>query len=111
VKKKDFWILPGGKPDFFEETDKQVLKIKFKEELSGTEILTGIYYKTFQGIIPHKKDLFFSKTYFCYIMGQVGEPSSEISAVRYVDGKSFEDLNLSEITKKTLQSLVKDNLI
>ncbi|MFA5953078.1 MAG: NUDIX domain-containing protein [Candidatus Pacearchaeota archaeon] len=111
VKKNEFWILPGGKSDFSEEKDEDILKREFREELSGTEILVEKYYNTFEGITPHNKIPFKSKTYFCCPLHKVGKPSSEISEFKYINSKAFENLPISEITKKTLVSLINDGYI
>ena len=111
VRKKDTYILPGGKYNFEGESDSEVLKREFREELSGTQIMVDLYYKPFSGISPHKKTSFTSKVYFCYPLDKVGEPSKEIIDKLYVNSTDLNKRNFSDITKKIILSLIDDNLI
>jgi 8-oxo-dGTP pyrophosphatase MutT (NUDIX family) len=111
VDKKGCLILPGGKPNFAEESEGNVLKREFREELSGTEILVDLYYKDFSGISPHSKKPILTKTYFCYPLEGIGEPSAEIRGKYWINSLDLNKFKFSEITKKVLESLVKEDLI
>lgn len=111
VEKKGKYILPGGKPDSVDETDKEVLKREFKEELSGTEVLVDLYYRDFEGISPNNKKEILTKNYFCYPLEEIGEPSGEISKKDWVDSSDLKKEDFSDLTKKVLNSLAEDNLI
>jgi len=108
VKKKEIWILPGGKPEL-EESDLECLCREVREELSGTELKNIKYYKEFEGITPYKRDLLKAKVYFAEINGSLGLPAAEISAYAWVnDTNSY---NLSDITTKIIDSLQKDQYL
>ncbi|MBU1129669.1 MAG: NUDIX domain-containing protein [Nanoarchaeota archaeon] len=108
VKKKETWILPGGKPDFKEESDEQVLNREFSQELPLTRIKINEFYKSVSGITPHKGYELEAKVYFGKLVGII-KPSAEINDARYV--KNFQDYNLSDITKKIINSLIKDKYL
>jgi len=108
VKKKQTWILPGGKPDFENESDEQVLNREFSEELPLTRIKINEFYKSISGITPHRGDELEAKVYFGKLTGEI-KPSSEINDAKYI--KNFQDYNLSDITKKIIDSLIKDKYL
>lgn len=108
VRKKDVWILPGGKPKK-EESNLDCLVREFKEELSGTKIIINSYYKPFVGETPYKKDNLKAEVYFGKIKEKLGKPSSEIRDRRFVS--DFEKYNLSDITEKIINSLIEDNYL
>jgi len=110
VKKGPYSIFPGGKIEVG-ESDEECLVREIKEELSGTEIEVKNYYKTFYGLTPNTKVMLESKKYFYTLKGKLGKPSAEINGKMFVNSKNIKDLNLTEVSKKTLDSLIKDNLI
>ncbi len=110
VNKGIYAIFPGGRIEP-EESDEECLIRETAEELSGTKIKVGDYYKTFTGFIPNSQDILESKTYFCYIDGEIGESSNEINGRRFISSLDIPSLTLTEVSRKTLDSLIKDNLI
>lgn len=108
---KDGWdILPGGKRNLG-ELDSKCLEREVREELSNSEITVGDYYRIFFGMTPSSKQQLVAKNYFIYFMGGIGEASAEISARKFVTSKDRVDLNLTEVSKKIFDSLIKDDLI
>ena len=110
LDKKGSLILPGGKPNMGESYDKCIER-EIKEELSGTKVNVGEYYGDFSGITPHSKRLLTSKTYFCFVEGKIGKPSAEIRGKIFVNSGNLKEFNLSEISKKTLDSLIEGGFI
>ncbi len=108
VKKKDVWILPGGKPEKGED-DFQCLEREVSEELSGTILENFVYYGEFTGKTPHKGDFLTARVYFADIKGTLYNPSSEISDYAWAENPIA--FNLSDITYKIVSSLVNDGFI
>jgi ADP-ribose pyrophosphatase YjhB (NUDIX family) len=107
VKKRDIWILPGGKP-IWNESDYGCLVREIREELSGTEIILKEYYNSFIGKTPYKKDELEVRVYFAEIKGELNNPSEEISEARFVNPY---DYPISDITKKIVDSLMRNNFL
>lgn len=101
VKKKESWILPGGKPEP-NESEIICLYRELNEELPGSELSDIVFYKSFGGITPHKKDMLQDKVYFAKIAGEY-EPAAEISRADWIDSKV--NYNFSDITSKIIKSL------
>lgn len=108
VRKKQSWILPGGKPKS-NELDLECLCREVGEELSGTEIDNIRYYGEFEGITPHKGDVLKARVYFADIKGQLRQPAAEIAAYEWISDTS--KYNLSDITSKIVDSLRKDGYL
>src|SRR3989344_6715594 len=79
VKKKETWILPGGKPKLG-ESDLECLCREVHEELSGTELQNFMYYGKFKGKSPHTGDIVHVKVYLADIKGEIYGASAEIVA-------------------------------
>ena len=72
VKKKNIWILPGGKPEP-DEKDLECLSREISvEELPGTKLCNIRYYKDFEGQTPHKGDTLRAKVYFARTSNKTG---------------------------------------
>lgn len=112
VKKKQVWILPGGKlePD---ESDLECLCREVSEEIPGTILKDFRFYNEFEGNTPHSKTLIKARIYFAnlkpYVNGNLKRPAAEISAVEYAG--NLEQYNLSDITRKIVDSLIKDKYL
>ncbi len=108
VRKKQIWILPGGKPQD-KESDLECLAREVGEELSGTKIANLVYYKPFIGKTPHTGDKILSEVYFASIDGKLGEPSSEIGD--YLWMSNTEIVDISKITKQVMVALRGDGYL
>ena len=108
VKKRETWILPGGKPEE-SESDIECLCREVKQELSETQLEEFQYYKTFEGKTPYSGDLLQARVYFSRINGQLHGPSSEISGVEWIN--EFSEYNISEITLKVINELKRDSYL
>jgi ADP-ribose pyrophosphatase YjhB (NUDIX family) len=108
VKKKDVWILPGGKPNT-DETDPACLFREGQEELPGAHFIVKEKYKDFVGRTPHAGDLLIAKTYFAEVSGSM-VPSGEISAANFVSKEKISEFSLSEITSQIVESLIADKI-
>ncbi len=106
VKKKNDWLLPGGKPK--NESDIGCLVREIGEELSGSRAIVGKHYKDFTGRVEHKPNPWTERVYFGEILGAV-KPSQEISDALF--DCAFDKYNMSEVTKKIIESLKGDNYI
>ncbi len=109
VKKRDVWILPGGKPKEG-ESDLECLCREVGEELSGTRIQKMNHYKDFEGLTPHAGDKLKARVYFAETIGGVNPYSAEITSSEWV-GKENKGYALSEITLKIFASLVNEGYI
>src|SRR3990167_6612101 len=67
VRKRDSWILPGGKPNE-DEGGLECLLREIKEELQA-EAIIGNFYDSFTGTISHKKNPWTEVIYFGKIKG------------------------------------------
>ncbi len=102
VRKRNTFILPGGKLDAG-ETDQGCLQREFEEELSRTRIRVGRYYRDFLGISPDHEKPINVRCYFASIEGDLGPPSGEIEETRWING--MDRLNYSDVTLKIIESL------
>ena len=101
IEKKGMGSLPGGRIEN-KESDYLCLLRELKEKLPLIRMIYGKYYKTFYGIHPRKKDELESRVYFCLISGDL-KTSEKISNAKYI--KDFENYNVSDITKRVIESL------
>ena len=110
VRKKETWILPGGKPEI-DEKDLECLCREIDEELSGTKIKDIQFYNQFDGRTPHKGDILRAKVYFANIDGQLYSvrDGDSISEVTWVN--NFSQYSLSDITSKIVNSLQQNNYL
>ena|SRR3989338_8255963 len=102
VRKKQVWILQGGKPNSG-ESDIECLCREIREELSGIELENFRFYNRFEGITPYKGDLLQARVYFADTKVNNYTPSAEIDDVGWVN--RIGQYNFSDITKKIIKSL------
>ena len=107
VKKGEFWILPGGKPNE-NEFWIDCLKREISEELPNVQVKVISKYDTFEGITPHKGDSLRCVVYFTEIEGEI-RPAAEISEAAWVTNPL--DINLSDITRKIILKLQSDGYL
>ncbi len=105
VRKKQSWILPGGKLEPG-ESDIECLCREVDEELSGAKITNIKYYGDFEGITPNKGDMLRAKVYLADIRDKLCHPSAEIVECKWIDDAS--KYNLGDITSKIVDSLKRD---
>ena len=108
VRKRQSWILPGGKPEP-DESDIECLCREVSEELSGTQLDNIRYYGDFEGRTPHTRDILRAKVYFADIKGKLCQPATEIAEYNWIENPS--QYNLSDITSKIIDSLTKDGYL
>lgn len=106
VSKKGAWILPGGKLNLGED-DHDCLVREVREEL-GVEIEILFFYDSFSGVTPFTKDSLTVKTYFIKIIGQP-KPQAEICAIKWVNNLDLKLFEVTEVTKKIINSLQRSN--
>lgn len=104
VRKKNAYILPGGKPEEG-ESDYEALERELSEELPGSEFKIEDYYGSFYGVTPYSGTGLEAEVYLGKIE-KLGKPSAEISEAKFVN--DFENYNLSTITEKIVSSLKED---
>jgi ADP-ribose pyrophosphatase YjhB (NUDIX family) len=110
VKKRNSWILPGGKIED-NESELECLSREVSEELSGTKICEEKFYGDFEGRTPHRGDILKAKVYFAKINGELYgvREGDSISRVEWV--RDFKNYNLSDITSKIVDSLRTDKFL
>ncbi len=109
VRKKQTWILPGGKPNPKERDLECLFREIGKEELPRTKLCNIKHYKDFEGQTPHTGDILKAKVYFSEINGRLYPPAREISKSEWVN--DFSKYNLSDITTKIVNSLRQDKYL
>ncbi len=110
VRKGNWWILPGGKPEEG-ESDEKCLRREFSEEISGTEVGLRRNYGAFEGITPHSKTQMKAEVYFVDLESELGEPSAEISETAWISRENRDSYTLSDITSKVVDFLIYDSWI
>lgn len=104
VRKKDAWILPGGKPNPGED-DYACLAREKDEELPKATMRIDEKFGEFTGITPHSKTELTAKVYLADIEGDL-TPGAEISESRYFAREDFGQLYIPDITKQILDAAV-----
>ena len=107
VKKKQVWILPGGKPEIG-ETDLECLTRELSEELPQLTTMNYVQYGSFVGITPHAGDMLEAIVFLGEVNGEI-KPSREISDAQWFG--NFDGIFLSDITKKIIESLKRDKYL
>ena len=108
VEKKWVLILPGGKPEGA-ETDLECLSRELSEELRETLEGKLTRYKDFTGTTPFKGDELLNRTYFITLPKKEYPANAEINRGFYT--KEFDKYIISDITRKEIEQLKKDNLL
>lgn len=67
VKKRNTWILPGGKPNEGESDTQCLIREITKEEVPGTKLSDFRFYKSFKGRTPHSGDILLVRVYLAEI--------------------------------------------
>lgn len=107
VRKKQTWILPGGKIEKG-ESDLECLYREFKEELPDIRVQNVQYYGSFEGITPHSKISLATRVYRVDLEGNLNT-SLEINEAKWVN--NFSSYNISDITSKIIDFANKEGLI
>jgi 8-oxo-dGTP diphosphatase len=110
VRKKDTWILPGGKLEQG-ESHLDCLCREIGEELSDTKLKNIEFYQTFAGLSPHSHSKIASHVYFAEIKGILYNVRKEDSINKAEWVNSFKDYQLSPTTKKIVQFLQYQNYL
>jgi len=104
LQKKETWILPGGKPEPGED-DLACLARENSEELPDSVFRIGELYGEYPGVTPHSHTELTARVYFGEVEGSI-TPNAEINEACFFSREEFDQLNVSEITKKILDSAV-----
>jgi len=102
VKKRNTWILPGGKPKEKESDIQCLIREVTREEIPSTKLSNFKFYGEFKGKTPHQGDILLVKVYLAEIQGEI-KSGAEIIDARWV--RKPENYKLSEITKKIIKDL------
>jgi len=111
VRKKDVWILPGGKP-LESEADVACLRRELKEELPKLKRVKIVkHITTLNGAkTPHTKKELEAKIYLVKINSQSRiTPAAEIEQAEWT--AKPENYKLSEMTKKIINYLKQKNIM
>lgn len=106
VKKRQTWILPGGKPEEG-EGEIECLNRELKEELPDLEVSDLEKYKDFTGIAPHRGDEIKVITYFGNVSGSI-KSAAEIKDSAWI--KDIKKLKVSDSTEKIFNNLKEEIL-
>jgi len=112
LKKKESWILPGGKAELWESYS-ACLERELSEELSGLQVKISRFYRAFSGISPYTKSQITSDVYFATREHAERDivPSAEITAFAWMPYELREKYSLSDITRDIADRLHRDNYI
>ena len=109
VKKRDFWILPGGKREKREFAHNCIVR-ELSEELPGCRLASRlVYFCHFQGRCPHGKKI----RVRCYLGNIEGDisPGAEISDARWIPKGEIFSYPLSEITLQIVKKIFEEKII
>jgi 8-oxo-dGTP diphosphatase len=108
VRKKETWIMPGGKPQE-NENDLVCLNREISEELPGLKILKTDFYKEISGKTPHVGDVINARVYLAEAEGEF-LPSAEINDVSWFDRARVSSSVVSDLTQNILAELFEDRI-
>lgn len=109
IREGDVYTFPGGKVGPKESRKRAIIR-ETGEELPNVKILKLIPYKAFKGTTPHSKVEVRVNTFFAGIIGAI-KPGAEIKETRLSPVSALKDLSLTHITKKIVESLLKDGYL
>jgi len=109
IREADWWTLPGGRVEEG-ESNEVAMRRESMEELPNITIVKLIPYKVFKGITPHSKTEGRVSTFFAGITGGI-EPGAEIKETIFSDINFLKKINLTAISKKIIESLLKDGYL
>lgn len=104
LRKKQTWILPGGKPEAGED-DLACLTRENSEELPGAVFRIGELYGEFTGVTPNSKTELTARVYVAEADGDFS-PGAEISESCFFSREELDQLSISEITMKIIDDAV-----
>jgi 8-oxo-dGTP pyrophosphatase MutT (NUDIX family) len=113
---KSSWILPGGKPEPG-ESDLACLVREIFEELPHLILSDDFYYyRTFSGISPNRGDAIEARVYYSQPTNRLDlavnpDENEPIKEARQAAYDELLHLNLSDVTRKTVESLRQDSYI
>lgn len=111
ARKKQSWILPGGKPEVG-ESDIDCLMREISEEVLGLEITDTRYYGAFVGKTPHKGDMLEATVYLMdFKLNTDLHPGAEIAELAWISADDMRNYNLSDITLKIVDQLVREGYL
>ena len=100
-RKKQAWLLPGGKPEKGDADDRDCLAREVLEEL-GVELGSSSLFTTVQGKSPHKGDTIKMRVYLAEIVGEP-QPKAEILEVAWVGPEGID--GMPEATIQAFQEI------
>lgn len=110
IRKKNIWILPGGRLENG-ESDSDCLFRRLEEEFSVSKQKIRIYtfYKSFTSRAPFSNTILEAKVYFGRLGSGFIKPNNEIKNIAFV--KDFENYKISKLTNKIIDSLKEDKYL
>jgi len=111
ARKKQTWILPGGKPEEG-ESDIDCLEREISEEVLGLEITGLRRYGAFEGIAPYKGYALEVTVYLTDLKFSTNlHPGAEIEELAWVSAGDIEKYPLSDITRKIVNLLLREGYL
>jgi len=113
VRKKQTWILPGGKPEG-EESHFSCLEREITEEIPDKrlgKLTISKFYNSFTGKTPHTGDIAKVFVYFANFENYVENPKTAREIDKAEWASNFSDYKLSESAEKIINSLKKEGYL
>ena len=108
VREGEVWKIPGGKPEPG-ESDTECLQREVAEELSGAEVKSPRFFRSFEGVTPKVGDVLRAKVYQATLVGADLVTSEEIDEFRWIS--DFEEFDFPEITAKIILALQEEGIL
>lgn len=107
VRKKNAWILPGGKPERRERNMSCLLR-ELGEELPCAKLNLGcVFLGVVEGHTPHRGDIIKVSLYVGSIHRNIKACGAEIGASAWVTPRNLGRYRISEPTKSSIAALFK----